>query len=160
TCGLRTSPTAKRAPMCSTSSSTSSPSHSCAMPTHPGSTRCCPPSGRECDIFVLSQGMGRKMPNEFMLTRGLACRMGAAALMVCAAAAPARADTVVVTADRMIDVLAGRVVDHPQITIIDGRIAAVAAEGTDVPANARRVDLPGMTLLPGLIDMHTHITAD
>jgi imidazolonepropionase-like amidohydrolase len=74
--------------------------------------------------------------------------------------ATAQADTVVVTADRMIDVLAGRVVDHPQITIVDGRIAAVAAQNSAVPAGARRVDLTGMTLLPGLIDMHTHITSD
>jgi imidazolonepropionase-like amidohydrolase len=74
--------------------------------------------------------------------------------------AMAQADTVVVTADRMIDVLAGRVVDHPQITIVDGRIAAVAAQNSTAPAGARRIDLTGMTLLPGLIDMHTHITSD
>ncbi len=78
----------------------------------------------------------------------------------------ARADTVVLTADRMVDVLTGRVVDHPQITITEGRITAVGAQGNTggagsaVPANARRIDLPGMTLLPGLIDMHTHITGD
>jgi len=60
----------------------------------------------------------------------------------------------------MIDVLAGRVLEHPQITIVDGRIRAVGAENSAVPADARRVDLPGMTLLPGLIDMHTHITSD
>jgi imidazolonepropionase-like amidohydrolase len=29
-----------------------------------------------------------------------------------------------------------------------------------VPAGARRIDLKGMTLLPGLIDMHVHLTAD
>ena len=75
-------------------------------------------------------------------------------------ATAAQADTVVVTADRMIDVLAGRVVDRPQITITDGRIAAVATQGAAVPAGARRVDLPGETLLPGLIDMHVHITSD
>jgi imidazolonepropionase-like amidohydrolase len=74
--------------------------------------------------------------------------------------AMAQADTVVVTADRMIDVLAGRVVDHPQITITDGRITAVGAQNSAAPAGARRVDLTGMTLLPGLIDMHTHITGD
>jgi imidazolonepropionase-like amidohydrolase len=74
--------------------------------------------------------------------------------------ATAQADTVVVTADRMIDVLAGRVVDHPQITIVDGRIAAVAAQNSAAPTGARRIDLTGMTLLPGLIDMHTHITSD
>jgi imidazolonepropionase-like amidohydrolase len=74
----------------------------------------------------------------------------------------AAADTVVVTADRMIDVIGGRVVDHPQVTIIDGRISAVGTGGAQAqtPAGARRVDLPGVTLLPGLIDMHTHITGD
>ena len=75
-------------------------------------------------------------------------------------AAAAHADTVVVTADKMIDVLAGRVVDHPQVTIVDGRITAVGPQGAAVPAGSRRIDLPGMTLLPGLIDMHTHITGD
>jgi imidazolonepropionase-like amidohydrolase len=81
-------------------------------------------------------------------------------LLTCGMAAMARADTVVVTADRMIDVLAGRVVDHPQITIVDGRITAVATRGSAAPAGARLVDLEGMTLLPGLIDMHTHLTSD
>jgi imidazolonepropionase-like amidohydrolase len=70
-----------------------------------------------------------------------------------------RAETVVVTADRMIDVLTGKVVDHPQITVVDGRIASVAAQGS-LPTGARHIDLPGMTLLPGLIDMHTHLTSD
>ena len=82
-------------------------------------------------------------------------------LVVCAAiGAVARADTVVVTADRMIDVLAGRAVARPQITITDGRIVAVAAQGAAVPDGARRIDLPGLTLLPGLIDLHVHLTSD
>jgi imidazolonepropionase-like amidohydrolase len=78
----------------------------------------------------------------------------------CGLTAAASADTVVVTADRMIDVLDGKVVDHPQITVTDGRITAVGTQGATPPASTRRVDLPGMTLLPGLIDMHTHITSD
>src|SRR5450631_1190450 len=86
--------------------------------------------------------------------------MVAGIILCCGFTAMAHADTAVVTADRMIDVLAGRVVDHPQVTIIDGRIAAVAAQNSAAPAGARRIDLPGMTLLPGLIDMHTHITSD
>ena len=76
------------------------------------------------------------------------------------ATSPARADTVVVTADRMVDVLAGRAVARPQITVTDGRIVAIETQGAAVPAGARRVDLPGITLLPGLIDMHVHLTGD
>ncbi|HXC22648.1 MAG TPA: amidohydrolase family protein, partial [Steroidobacteraceae bacterium] len=83
----------------------------------------------------------------------------AAILFVCAAA-PVFADTVVVTADHMIDVLTGRTIERPQIIITDGRIATVGTSGSSVPAGARRVNLPGMTLLPGLIDMHTHLTSD
>jgi imidazolonepropionase-like amidohydrolase len=78
-------------------------------------------------------------------------------------AGTSHADTVVVTADRMIDVVAGKVVEQPRITITDGRITAVGSavdSQATVPAQARRIDLPGMTLLPGLIDMHTHITSD
>ncbi len=87
-------------------------------------------------------------------------RLAAAAAILLSAAGAARADTVVVTADRMVDVIAGRVVERPQITITDGRILAVGVQGNPIAAGARRIDLPGMTLLPGLIDMHTHITSD
>jgi imidazolonepropionase-like amidohydrolase len=80
--------------------------------------------------------------------------------LLCFAAGAAQADTVVVTADRMLDVVSGHMVDHPQITITDGRITAVGSQGATAPADARHVDLPGITLLPGLIDMHVHLTAD
>jgi imidazolonepropionase-like amidohydrolase len=76
------------------------------------------------------------------------------------AATPAHSDTLVISADRMVDVITGRIVLQPQITISDGRIAAVATQGADVPAGARRIDLPGLTLLPGLIDMHVHLSSD
>lgn len=76
------------------------------------------------------------------------------------AALSAQADTVVVTADRMVDVIGGREIPHPQITITDGRISAIGSQGAPIPGGARRVDLPGLTVLPGLIDMHVHITHD
>jgi imidazolonepropionase-like amidohydrolase len=97
--------------------------------------------------------------NGFARARTSAAQVFAAVILAGLASA-AFADTVVVTADRMIDVLTGRVIDHPQITVTDGRIADVAVQGKALPAEARRVDLPGMTLLPGLIDMHTHLTSD
>jgi len=99
-------------------------------------------------------------PNQIPSLRATARRASVAMLFACGAVCAAHADTVIVTADRLLDVLAGRMVDRPQITIVDGRIAAVATQGASIPAGARRVDLPGMTLLPGLIDMHTHITSD
>jgi imidazolonepropionase-like amidohydrolase len=60
----------------------------------------------------------------------------------------------------MLDVTTGQMVQNPQITITDGRISAVATKGAATPADARHVDLPGITLLPGLIDMHVHLTSD
>ncbi len=75
-------------------------------------------------------------------------------------AASCYADTVVVTADRMIDVITGRVVAHPQVIISEGRITSVGAQNAPPPAGARRIDLAGLTLLPGLIDMHVHLTSD
>jgi imidazolonepropionase-like amidohydrolase len=89
-----------------------------------------------------------------------AARTLVALMLGCAVMPAVFADTVVVSADRMIDVQTGRVIEHPLITIVDGRISAVGTQGSAAPADARRVDLPGMTLLPGLIDMHTHLTAD
>ncbi|SFN69120.1 Pro-Hyp dipeptidase. Metallo peptidase. MEROPS family M38 [Sphingomonas sp. OK281] len=84
----------------------------------------------------------------------------AAALLSGTAATATDAKTVVVTAAHMIDVVAGKRVDDPQVTIVDGRITAVGRKGDAVPAGAERVDLGGRTLLPGLIDMHVHLTSD
>lgn len=84
--------------------------------------------------------------------------MTAAALW--AAASAAQAETVAVSAARMLDVASGRMVDQPVVVIVDGRISAVGKAGEiKVPAQARRIDLPGATLLPGLIDMHVHLTS-
>jgi imidazolonepropionase-like amidohydrolase len=62
----------------------------------------------------------------------------------------------------MVDVLAGRVVDNPVIVITDGRIASIGtrAGNASVPADARRIDLGDMTILPGLIDMHVHLSVN
>ena len=49
---------------------------------------------------------------------------------------------------------------HPgwAVLVRGGMIVAVGAEGSlDVPADAKRIDLPGATLTPGLIDLHSHL---
>lgn len=71
----------------------------------------------------------------------------------------ASAGTVAVTADRLLDPASGRYVERPMIVIVDGKVAQVGKAGDAVPAGAERVDLPGVTLLPGLIDMHVHLTS-
>ncbi len=83
----------------------------------------------------------------------------AVALALVGGAAPAAAP-VVVTAAHMVDVLTGRTVDRPQVVIVDGRITAVGRQGDAVPQGARRLDLGDRTILPGLIDMHVHLTSD
>ena len=81
----------------------------------------------------------------------------AAVLIAALVASPAAADTVVVTAAHMLDVTSGRTVDNPVVVVTDGHVVAAGA-GVAIPAGARRIDLPGMTILPGLIDVHVHLT--
>ena len=73
-------------------------------------------------------------------------------------AAPGAAATIV-TADRMLDVETGRYVQSPAILVgDDGRIQAIGnLAAMQVPAGTQHIDLPGRTLVPGLIDMHVHI---
>ena len=73
-------------------------------------------------------------------------------------ALPASAGTVVLEADRFLDVEAGRMVTPGVLVVEDGTIASLNPD--QVPAGAERIDLAGMTLLPGLIDVHTHLTYD
>jgi imidazolonepropionase-like amidohydrolase len=67
----------------------------------------------------------------------------------------------VVTADRYLDVQSGKYVEHPAIFIgDDGRISGIAdARTVKWGADVRHIDLSGSTLLPGLIDMHVHLTS-
>lgn len=73
-------------------------------------------------------------------------------------ATTALAETVVVTASKMVEVETGKVINNPVLVITDGRITASGQKGDiKVPKDAKTVDLPGVTLVPGLIDMHVHI---
>jgi imidazolonepropionase-like amidohydrolase len=81
------------------------------------------------------------------------------ALIAAAFAAPAAADTVAVTAAHLLDPATGRTIDNPVVVVTDGHVVA-SGSGIAVPAGARRIDLPGMTILPGLIDLHVHLTSD
>lgn len=65
----------------------------------------------------------------------------------------------VLRADRMLDVRAGRIVPDAAVVVEGERIAyAGPAAGAPVAEGACEVDLGDVTLLPGLIDLHTHLT--
>jgi imidazolonepropionase-like amidohydrolase len=79
--------------------------------------------------------------------------------LIALVAAAAQAEPIYLTADKMVDVGSGRVVTRPAVVIDGDRIVAVGTQGTlAVPAGARQINLPGKTILPGLIDMHVHLT--
>ncbi|HKP16199.1 MAG TPA: amidohydrolase family protein, partial [Gemmatimonadaceae bacterium] len=70
--------------------------------------------------------------------------------------APPVAARLAVRADRLVDVRAGTVVRDAVVLIEGNRITAVG-RGLAVPAGVRVIDLGALTVLPGLVDAHTHL---
>ena len=76
--------------------------------------------------------------------------------VVAAGQSPPAPKVTAVRAARMIDVRAGNVVENAVVLVENGRIKAAGA-GVAIPAGAEVIDLGNATLLPGLIDAHTHL---
>lgn len=83
-------------------------------------------------------------------------------LTLCAHSGLASAADVLISASKMLDVRTGKMLANPEILVREGRIVSVksGAGATSVDKDTRKINLPGMTLLPGLIDMHVHLDAD
>jgi imidazolonepropionase-like amidohydrolase len=69
--------------------------------------------------------------------------------------------TIAVKAGRLLDVRSGKYLEHQIIWIEGERIKKIDNESEiagQLPSNVRTIDLSHFTVLPGLIDAHTHLT--
>ena len=77
-------------------------------------------------------------------------------MFFCLLAGQSLAQTIAVKAGRLIDPDAATVLSDQVILIHGNKIEAVG-KGLAIPAGANVIDLSGKTVLPGLIDCHTHL---
>jgi imidazolonepropionase-like amidohydrolase len=96
--------------------------------------------------------------------KGLVPRLAVLALLLASMPAltapvtPPAPTPLLLTGARVLDPAGDRLLDGRDVLIENGRIAAVGPTGTlPVPAGTRKVDLSGLTLIPGLIEMHSHL---
>jgi imidazolonepropionase-like amidohydrolase len=95
------------------------------------------------------------------LLTGLTCQSLGACAFVAVLAAQTRASdsgVVVLQPARVWDGVAERAQTGVAVLVRGNRIAAVGASGSlGAPPNARVIELPGLTLMPGMIDAHSHV---
>jgi len=86
---------------------------------------------------------------------------GALLLLLAGFTSPLCADepAIAIRAGHLIDSVAGRMSGAQVILVRDGLISDVGPD-VEVPPGARVIDLTAYTVLPGLMDAHTHLTID
>ncbi|HEY7522406.1 MAG TPA: amidohydrolase family protein [Candidatus Limnocylindrales bacterium] len=70
-------------------------------------------------------------------------------------------DVTAIRCGRLLDVVAGELMPDRTLLVRDGRIEAVLGPGEALPpGEPRRIDLTGLTVLPGLTDCHSHLVGE
>ena len=87
-----------------------------------------------------------------------------AAALLCAGAAPSGLaadgeETIVLRAARLFDGTSERLRSDAVVVVRGGRIVGVGSKAA-IPPAARTIDLGDATLLPGFIDVHSHLTLE
>src|SRR5437899_5229703 len=113
--------------------------------------------GAQARIAVIAK---KQLLGEGKLRMRKVCAFLAVALS-CLSAAEAQTRRVAVHAGHVLDVKSGKMLADQTILIEDGKIMSAGATAeAKVPSGAVRIELPNATVLPGLIDAHTHLTMD
>ena len=87
-------------------------------------------------------------------------RLPTLSLVVALASIDAVAQNIAIKGATILDVTNGEMVKNHVVIVKDGRIASVTpARLMEIPKSIDVIDLQGHTLLPGLIDMHVHLTS-
>lgn len=95
-----------------------------------------------------------------MRNKGLAAAAAILALAATAATGPAHAGTKIIYAGRVITDADKPAQGPSTILVTDDRITSITPGRGEAPAGAEVIDLGDKTLLPGLIDLHVHLTGD
>lgn len=87
-------------------------------------------------------------------------RLPTLSLVVALASIDAVAQNMAIKGATILDVTNGEMIKNHVVIVKDGRIASVTpARLMEIPKSIDVIDLQGHTLLPGLIDMHVHLTS-
>ena len=87
-------------------------------------------------------------------------RLALTAVLTCTLSVNVAAQSLIIKGANLLDVMTGELVKDHVVLVNDGRIARISpTRSADLPAGVEVIDLQGHTLLPGLIDMHVHLTS-
>jgi imidazolonepropionase-like amidohydrolase len=89
-----------------------------------------------------------------------ASRIAVTALISLVSAAVVAEEITYLKAGQLFDSRSGKVTSNAVITIIDDKIIDVGNSNTPIPAGASVIDLSDSFVMPGLMDMHTHVVGN